>query len=194
MKRRLILLYGLFLATTLQAQQYSEKDVHAFQMKLNKEFASEKESPLEPSDRKHFKSLDFFPANPTFCVVAKFIRTPNEKPFPMKTSTSRTPMYVKYGELHFTLEGKACVLNLYKPTAPGEDYYFLPFTDLTNGEETYGGGRYIDLEAPGDTVVIDFNKAYNPYCAYSGRYSCPRVPKENHLEVAVKAGVKKFHD
>ena len=73
------------------------------------------------------------------------------------------------------------------------DYLFLPFTDLTNGEATYAGGRYIDLAIPdGDTLIIDFNKSYNPYCAYNKKYSCPIVPKVNHLEIDINAGVKAF--
>ena len=72
---------------------------------------------------------------------------------------------------------------------------FLPFSDLTSGNETYGGGRYIDLEIPkGKTITIDFNQAYNPYCAYNPKYSCPIVPAENELLTNVNAGVKKFHD
>ncbi len=78
-------------------------------------------------------------------------------------------------------------------TTDFENYLFLPFTDLTNGNGTYGGGRYIDLEIPkGDTMVIDFNKSYNPYCAYNGKYSCPIPPKENDLNIAIKAGVKNY--
>ena len=75
------------------------------------------------------------------------------------------------------------------------NYLFVPFTDLTNGESTYGGGRYLDLEGPlGNAVELDFNRAYNPYCAYGGAYSCPIPPIENHLGVAVRAGVLKHHD
>ena len=71
------------------------------------------------------------------------------------------------------------------------DHLFLPFTDNTNGVETYGGGRYIDLKIPaGNTINIDFNKAYNPYCAYSDKYSCPIPPPENHLDIEIKAGIK----
>ena len=118
----------------------------------------------------------------------------------MKTSTSRTPMYIKYGELHFELEGKPMVLNVYMDIElskkPGfKDYLFLPFLDLTNGETTYAGGRYLDIVIPkSKEVVLNFNKAYNPYCAYNHNYSCPLVPRENDLDIAIEAGVKKFHD
>ena len=104
------------------------------------------------------------------------------------------------GTLHFTLNGTDEQLTVFQniDLSRLEDYrnyLFVPFTDLTNGEQTYGGGRYLDLEGPlGDTVELDFNRAYNPYCAYGGRYSCPIPPQENHLEVSVEAGVLKHHD
>jgi len=118
----------------------------------------------------------------------------------MKTSTSRQPEYIKYGELHFVLEGKECKLNLYQnleliKKAGFEDYLFLPFSDQTCGKTSYIGGRYIDFKIPKTTTVtLDFNKAYNPYCAYNSKYSCPKIPLENDLEIEIKAGVKKFHE
>ena len=116
---------------------------------------------------------------------------------PDTTSTERTPEYVKYGEAHFSLDGKNFVLNLFQNTAEtkvGEaDYLFLPFTDLTSGVDTYGGGRYIDQKIPeGNSIIIDFNQSYNPYCAYNPRYSCPIPPPENDLLIEIMAGVKDF--
>lgn len=117
----------------------------------------------------------------------------------MKTSTDRLPVYIKYGEAHFKLNKKDCVLNIYQNAdlvkkEEYKDYLFLPYTDLTSGEESYGGGRYIDLKIPKDeTIIIDFNKSYNPYCAYNHKYSCPIPPMENRLDVEVRAGVKAFH-
>lgn len=172
----------------------------AFQKNLDREYADKKESPLTEKDRQEFKGLDYFPVDGKYFVEAKFIRTENEQPFEMKTSTARRPMYVKYGEAVFTIDSKECRLNIYRSidlskTEKYRDYLFLPFLDLTSGEESYGGGRYIDLKIPeGDTIVIDFNRAYNPYCAYNSKYSCPVTPRENTLDVAIKAGVKKFHD
>jgi hypothetical protein len=105
---------------------------------------------------------------------------------------------VKYGIVTFNLKRNAYRLNVYQnqdlmKKEGYEDYLFLPFLDDTNGEESYGGGRYIDLRIPeGDEVVIDFNKAYNPYCAYNEKYSCPIVPRENYLDLKVEAGVKAF--
>lgn len=163
---------------------------------INKLFRNEETSPLTNDDRKVFKGLDFFPADSSYRVRAEFIRTANEKPFLMPTTTERKSVYTKYGELHFKLLNKDHKLNVYQNTeiilTEGyEDYLFLPFTDLTNGEQTYGGGRYIDMRIPkNDTITIDFNKAYNPYCTYNKKYSCPIVPGENDLDIEVRAGVK----
>jgi len=174
--------------------------VEKFQKDLNTEFADAKTSPLLPEDLDQFKSLDFYPINEKAFVVAQFIRTADEKPFVMLTSGPKRPMYVKYGEARFQLEGKEFKLNIYRNIELSKkeeykDHLFLPFSDLTSGKESYIGGKYIDLKIPaGDTIVIDFNQSYNPYCAYSHKYSCPKVPLENDLAIEIKAGVKKFHD
>lgn len=174
------------------------KRVLRFQDMLNKEFASEKTSPLTIKDLEVFKALDFFKIDTSFCVLAKFKRTPYETPFVMKTTAGNEPIYVKYGEAHFTLHGKEQILYIYQNQGLSaqpeyEDYLFLPFSDLTNGETSYSGGRFIDLQIPeGDTILIDFNTAYNPYCAYNERYSCPIPPEENSLNIKVTAGVKKY--
>jgi uncharacterized protein (DUF1684 family) len=175
-------------------------DAENFQKNLNEEYSDPDESPLSKDDLKDFKSLDFFPINEKFVVTARFIRSENEQVFKMKTSTERLPEYIKYGELHFVLEGKDLKLNVYQNVdlikkTGFEDYLFLPFSDLTSGKESYIGGRYIDLQIPkSSTIILDFNTAYNPYCAYNHLYSCPIVPLENDLNVAIEAGVKKFHD
>jgi uncharacterized protein (DUF1684 family) len=190
----------IFSFITLQAQDKTTETSQEFQDNLNLEYADKEKSPLTDEDFKTFKSLDFYPINQKFIVEAKFIRTKKEKVFKMKTSTSRLPEYKKYGELHFTIDGVDCKLNVYQNIdlnkKPGfDDYLFLPFSDLTSGKETYIGGRYVDLRIQkGTTWEIDFNKAYNPYCAYNHEYSCPIVPLENDLNVAILAGVKKFHD
>src|SRR5258708_11716126 len=120
----------------------------------------------------------------------KMIITPDENHSP------RVNLERIFGILTFSIEGKEFSLPVYQSQSlmqkkEYKDYLFLPFTDLTNGNETYDGGRYIDLRIPaGDQIVIDFNKAYNPYCAYSHGYSCPIVPSKNHLETEILAGVR----
>ncbi|HCQ13040.1 DUF1684 domain-containing protein [Flavobacterium sp.] len=185
---------------TLQAQDKTTETSKEFQDNLNLEYADKAKSPLMEKDLKTFRSLDFFPINDKYIIEAKFIRTKKEKVFKMKTSTSRLPEYIKYGELHFKIDGVDCKLNVYQNIdlikKPGfDDYLFLPFSDLTSGKQTYIGGRYVDLRIQkGTSWKIDFNKAYNPYCAYNYEYSCPIVPLENDLNIAILAGVKKFHD
>ncbi|WP_242087490.1 DUF1684 domain-containing protein [Aestuariivivens sediminis] len=170
----------------------------AFQRTLNAEYKDATTSPLKDKDRKSFEGLDFFKFDSTFVVVAEFKRTPDEQEFKMRTTTDRLPVYVKYGELTFQLKGERFQLNIYQnkeliETDGYEDHLFLPFLDETNGIESYGGGRYIDTKIPkGDSLIIDFNEAYNPYCAYNEKYSCPLVPRENYLKTRIEAGVKAF--
>lgn len=166
-----------------------------FQRELNSEFKDASKSPLKSKDRDKFKGLDFFTYDSTYVVEAEFKRTEGEKPFKMRTTTGLLPEYIKYGEITFELENEAFTLNVYQNqellNEEGfEDYLFLPFLDDTNGDESYGGGRYIDLRVPdGNHLTVDFNTAYNPYCAYNEKYSCPIVPRENYISVAVRAGV-----
>ncbi|MFL9843520.1 DUF1684 domain-containing protein [Flavobacterium rhizosphaerae] len=195
----IITLIALAATLTLKAQECSEQTVKKWQQEINGEYADATTSPLIKKDLKKFQSLDFYPVDMQYCVTAKLVRTPNEKPFDMATTTARTSKHVKYGELHFTLKGKKCRLDVFRNLELArldkyKDYLFLPFTDLSSGEESYGGGRYIDLKMPtkGDTLQVDFNTAYNPYCAYNHEYSCPIPPSQNYLEVDVKAGVKAF--
>lgn len=189
--------FALVLISTFGFSQETSAD---FQKKLNISYADSSKSPLTEEDLKAFTSLDFYPIDQKYIVNAQFVRVKNAKVFEMKTTTDRLPKYKKYGTLYFELEGKQLSLNVYQNLdlikKPGyDDYLFLPFSDLTCGKESYIGGRYIDLRIPeGRTVEIDFNKAYNPYCAYNHKYSCPIVPLENDLEIEIKAGVKKFHD
>ncbi len=174
------------------------QEIAAFQKKLNTEFKNPETSPLPDRYRKDFEALRFFEADTSYAVLAQLVRTPNTLPFEMPTTTNRKSKERVYGVLHFTLKGKKYRLEVYQneelmQQKGYEDYLFLPFADNTNGEETYGGGRYIDLKIPmADTLLLDFNKAYNPYCVYNKKYSCPIVPSVNFLDVAVRAGVKNF--
>ena len=192
-----LLLYAICLVGCAQKKQSIQGETE-FQRELNAAYKDVTTSPLKEKDRKQFKGLDFFSFDSTYVVRAQFKRTPNEDPFKMKTTTERLPIYVKYGELLFHLKGEDFKLNIYQNQGlieqeGYEDYLFLPFLDETNGLESYGGGRYIDARIPeGDTMIIDFNQAYNPYCAYNDKYSCPIVPRENYLRTRIEAGVKAF--
>lgn len=187
-----------FLSLNTDAQTEIVEEIKAYQISENKTFSDPETTILEAHDLEDFSGLIFYPINLDFRVEASFVRTPNEEPFLMPTTTDRLPEYVKYGEAYFTLKGKDFKLELYQSTSHEteegyEDYLFLPFTDLTSGNGSYGGGRFLDARIPaGDTIILDFNKAYNPYCAYNSKYSCPIPPKQNDLLVRIEAGVKEY--
>lgn len=213
----LSILFILFSASILFSCQTSKKastkdtsnlttyssQIKSFQEEMNRSFKNAKESPLEEKERKKFKTLPFFQIDSAYKIEADFVRTTDEQSFEMPTTTDRKPIYKKFGEVSFELHGKRHTLNVYQSQdlmkkEEYKNYLFLPFTDLSNGQESYYGGRYIDLEIPQkeatdlqeiNKITIDFNKAYNPYCAYNKKYSCPIPPKENHLDVKVLAGV-----
>ena len=170
-----------------------------FRSEINRDYADSTKSPLTKEDFTTFTELPFFPVDTNFCLEAEFKRSKRKKSFKMETTTSRRPIYDVYGTATFALGGTEYSLNVYqshqlRDTEEFKDYLFVPFNDLSNGDESYGGGRCIDLSIPeGNTIIIDFNQSYNPYCAYSARYSCPIPPKENFLNTKVLAGVKKPH-
>lgn len=182
-------------------QSFIDDNKH-FQYDLNKQYANPEESPLTKEDIKTFKKLDFFEIDKKYKIEASLELTPNSPIFEFQTTTDRKPLYKKYGIAHFSLDGKKCSLSLYQSqnfTKSTEHSYslFLPYNDTTNGDLTYGGGRFIDLDIPADgskTIVIDFNKSYNPYCAYNHKYSCPIPPSENSLDVAILAGEKAYKE
>jgi uncharacterized protein (DUF1684 family) len=182
--------------TFLASAQVEKEDILVFQGKLNNEFLDSVQSPLSKKDRMSFKGHDFYPIDLDLRVKATFTRTPAEKPFKMGATRGEARDYIKYGEIRFTINGKEQKLNVYQSldllkNAAYKDYLFLPFKDLTNSVETYGGGRFIDLQIPeGTTIICDFNKAYNPFCVYSDNFSCPVTPIENTLNIEIKAGVK----
>jgi hypothetical protein len=164
-----------------------------FQTSLNALFKDASRSPLKPEDIKTFKGLSFFPVDSSFVVVSKLKRTNTSDFFEMKTSTTRLSKERVFGILSFTIKGLNYSLKVYQSESSvleSSDYLFLPYLDATNGITTYGGGRYLDLKIPkGDSIWLDFNKSYNPYCVYNERYSCPIVPRENLLQIKVDAGV-----
>lgn len=173
-----------------------------FQKELNATFKDASKSPLKKKDRKAFKGLDFFEVDSAFVVKAIIEHQPNSDYFNMPTTTGEFRKERVFGVLHFNLKGSAYKLNVYeskelKDKKGYNDYLFLPFLDQTNGNTTYGGGRYIELRLPqknkAETVIIDFNEAFNPYCAYNENYSCPIVPRKNYLDIEILAGVKAFN-
>ena len=195
MNRFSILLFSLFLLLNCDNRKRFNTDLTPFQREINDFFKDASVSPLKKRDLKNFRGLDFFTYDSTYLVTAKLTKTPKEKPFMMLTTTDMMVEYIKYGTVSFELLNNQYSLDIYKNLEdPNErDNLFLPFLDDTNGNESYGGGRYINLDIPqGDNLIIDFNSAFNPYCVYDEKYSCPIVPRENYIPLEIKAGVKNF--
>lgn len=191
------LVYLFALIPQIYFAQCNLEDSKVAQQELMDEYANEATSPLKGDLFTNFEGLLFYPISDTYCVEVTFKRTKKEKPFPMKTTSTRTPMYVKYGEITFEIDGKKLKLDVFqnldlvKSNPQYKNHLFLPFTDLTSGVTSYGGGRYLDLVIPNKKkFYIDFNKAYNPYCAYAPGYSCPLTPEQNDLDIEILAGVK----
>jgi uncharacterized protein (DUF1684 family) len=197
--KQLIYLLPLFFvactATNITKKTISPKEeIIAFQEKLTADYKNPATSPLREK-ASTFKGHEFFEIDLDYRVQATFEAMPQQAAFTMPTTGPRKPEYRKFGTLKFQIKGADYELTLYQNIGfinnpVYKDYLFLPFTDLTNGVETYGGGRYIDFRIPKSKIVtLDFNQAYNPYCAYTSGYSCPIVPKENHLETEIRGGI-----
>ncbi|MBI1266248.1 MAG: DUF1684 domain-containing protein [Cryomorphaceae bacterium] len=196
------LLYAiLFLtyATALSAQLNYVETIEHERDSIVHHFGSEETSILKEEDRDRFRGMPFFPISEDWLINASFERIEKGKEFKMKTSTDRLPVYRPYGKAKFVVDGVDCELTIYQNVElckkeGYEDYLFIPFTDATNAVDSYGGGRYVDLrikDVNDGKVAIDFNRCYNPYCAYNDSYSCPIPPRENDLKVRIEAGVKK---
>jgi len=165
---------------------------------LNTSFKDAKNSPLSSKKRKSFKGLPFFKIDKNFKVKAKLKYTFNAPIKYLRNTDGKTEAYQQYALATFILNQQEYTLSIYqslslKNIKGYENYLFIPFTDNTNGKTTYSGGRYLDNRIPKNAtgyIELDFNKAYNPYCAYSTKYACPIPPKNNHLDIKVLAGVK----
>jgi len=191
---RILLAVVSFLVANISFAQNSYKDsIETYFKKYVKEH--------EVVTGKDKEFVSFFPVNEKYRMNCRFERTMNSPWFRMESSGPIKKNYRIYGTIHFTINDTTVTLNIYQSqdlmgTQQYKDHLFIPFTDATSGEETYESGRYIDLEIKdiaNDKVLIDFNKAYNPYCAYvSGKYNCPIPPVENRLIVAIRAGEKAF--
>ncbi len=174
------------------------QEIRKHRYEENIRFSDKETTILKKKDFKKFSTLDFFSIDSNYRIKANFKLHKDPKIVQIQTTTDRVSLYKKYGIANFKIDGKSYALQVYQDqeliNKPGyKDHLFVPFVDKTCGNESYGGGRYLDVKQPKDgIIVLDFNKAYNPYCAYNDEYSCPIPPRENHLNVAIKAGVKAF--
>lgn len=181
---------------------YGTTDLETFRNGRDKELRNKDESPLKDEDFPNYKGLNYFPIDNKYRVKAKLTKTTDEKYFLMPTSAGKTKKYIKYAVLDFKIADKEYSLNVYHTNKETREKYpeykdllFIPFKDLSNGKDSYGGGRYLYiLDTDKKKVILDFNLASNPSCAYgSDRYSCPIPPKANHLKVEIKAGEKSYN-
>jgi uncharacterized protein (DUF1684 family) len=154
-------------------------------------FAHDSQSPLTPSQKRGFHGLNYFPEDPTLRLEVVLELPIDRAPVEMQTSTGDIQTYTRLGRFRFQVDGQEAGLTIYE----GANGPFLPFVDGLAGKETYPAGRYLEPEPlPGGRYLVDFNLAYNPYCAYNEQWSCPLTPFENRIKVAVRAGEQQFAD
>lgn len=166
-------------------------DLERFRAQKDHFYKIHPQSPLTPEQRASFAGLRYFPENPELRLVVAIEAFDEEEPIVMQTTTGGAQEYLRYGRLHFSADGQEAALTLY---SDGESY-FMPFADALAGEETYSAGRYLEPQPLGEgRFLVDFNLAYNPYCAYNDAWSCPITPRENRLAVAIRAGEKLFDE
>ncbi len=149
------------------------------------------QSPLTTAQKASFSGLRYFGDEPSLRLTLDVQTYPEEETIEMQTTTGGAASFVRWAKVTFLVDGAPAELTVYKDTSQGS--LFLPFADATSGDETYGAGRYVEPEAqPDGTLLIDFNYAYNPYCAYNEACTCPITPAENRLRVPIRAGEKNF--
>ncbi|MGD9714432.1 MAG: DUF1684 domain-containing protein [Thermomicrobiales bacterium] len=154
-------------------------------------FADDPQSPLTPDQRRDFAGLAYYMENPELRFNVRPDLLDDPTPVQLALSTGEAVEYIRWGHVSFEVEGKQVSLTVFR--AAEDDYLFLPFKDTTSDADTYGAGRYLEPEIdPSGSLILDFNYAYNPYCAYNENWSCPLTPAENVFDVAIAAGEKRF--
>jgi len=168
--------------------------VREFRAEKDDFFASHDQSPIPPGDREGFDGLDYFPPDPEFRVAARYSTASDTEPVELETTKGPAAEYARAAVLGFDLGGDHHTLTAFH--VEGEETLFVPFTDATNDHETYHRGRYLDVDpgdaADGDRIALDFNLAYNPFCAYSDNFACALPPRDNHVPVRVEAGERAY--
>ncbi|MHA1520029.1 MAG: DUF1684 domain-containing protein [Promethearchaeota archaeon] len=177
-------------------QSYKESVLTSRQEK-DRFFQSSGHSPIPSDEREKFAGLKYFPINPDYRYELEIKIHPKAESFDSSDSGGNVRKFYRYGEFHFIIGGESYILQAYKSSLK-ETGLFVPFKDSSNGDETYGAGRYLDLDedwdkTPDGKYILDFNFAYSPYCAYNHGYACALTPFENHLQVTIPAGEKSYH-
>lgn len=155
-------------------------------------FKFDGQSPVPDEDRDEFRGLRYYPPDYALRFELQLHEHPKKETLELEDTKGNIRNFLQWGEFRFKVKGVACTLQTYK-SSPQDDQLFLPFRDATSGKQTYGAGRYLDLDAHRSRLhnglwVLDFNAAYNPWCAYSDAYACPFTPQDNWIEVAIEAG------
>jgi uncharacterized protein (DUF1684 family) len=167
-------------------------ELQRFRQQKDDFFRTSPQSPLTPDQQKAFEGLNYFPENDELRLELKINEFAEQDEIQIQTNTGEVQTYIRYGQVEFKVDGELATLTVYE----NQNGFFLPFADALAGDETYGAGRYLDPhELPGGRLLLDFNMAYNPYCAYNQNWTCPLTPPENRLKVPIRAGEKVFdHD
>ncbi len=171
------------------------KGLENFRKEKDAFFKLSHDSPIPENERPGFAGLKYFPPNEKYRMKLNLQRYPNPDVLTMVTSKGSQQRFYRFGYFEFEIDGKKARLQAYRSAEKMDEHLFIPFRDRTSGKESYGAARYIDLDiSRDDSYELDFNLAYNPYCAYSDDYVCPLPPGENWLGVEIPAGEKKYHD
>ena len=190
-----------FIFTNIFSQLAYQQEIQQARTEHIKEMLEPSKGILNQEEQDNYISHEYFPIDENFKVVGKLKKAPSEI-LVIPTSSGKEKQYQVIGKVEFSVkeEGKTTLYVLQDLALAQieayKNYYFIPFRDATTGAETYGAGRYMDVTIKGKKVTLDFNKAYNPYCAFSPRYNCPIPPERNHLKISIKAGEKtpRLHD
>jgi hypothetical protein len=165
------------------------QSLKSFRAEKDQFFGAYHQSPLTPIQKQHFKGLNYFPESTALRLEVDVELSTTSESLMIQTTGGQPQSYRRFGKFKFLVDGQSAELTIYK----NGHGYFLPFVDNLAGKETYPAGRYLEPEKlPNGKFLVDFNLAYNPYCAYNEQWSCPITPAENRLKVAVRAGEKIF--
>lgn len=164
-------------------------ELETFRAEKDEFFRNDPQSPLTTAQKHDFHGLNYFPENSELRLEVKPDQLPTRERVEMQTSTGDVQIYFRHSRIRFPVDGQEAVLTIYE----SDSGYFLPFVDSLANQETYPAGRYLEPEPlPNGQFLVDFNMAYNPYCAYNEHWSCPLTPFENRLKVPIRAGEKIF--
>ena len=182
-----------FLDDSVKTEDYLE-EVQKKRQEIIDFMENDPDSPFHKKGEIEYTGLNFFDIDPTFNVKARIEKLQSPVPFDIQMTNGETARYFKYAIAHFTIDNKSQKLFLLKSESFfDEPWLFLPFYDETSADETYGGGRFLNVEYHDEKeIYIDFNLAYNPYCAYTDSYRCPIPPAENKVSAKIPAGERNY--